>query len=238
MLLDHAVLDMQAAGASPSLLNFVNRPQDLVSTSRARVKPLKDATRIQVFSSYATIAHAIARHHIAADTRAVVYDNEHSTGTPAAELANPVRYCRLTGRLLHKHGLEYIATPGFDLSGPRPSNGEWFQQFARAGLMECGRYADYLDIQDQLIQGSAIYAEDAHAAATLLHHINPHAKLLMGLSTSPSGRLATSNRLWRAYQDTKQSVNGYWLNVPHNFAGHSRPTVAIQFLQKMIRQAR
>src|SRR5215469_16447119 len=93
MLLDHAVLDIRAAGASPSLLNFVNRPQDLVSTSRARVKPLKDATRIQVFSSYVTIAHAIARHHIAADTRAVVYDNEHSTGTPAAELANPLRYC-------------------------------------------------------------------------------------------------------------------------------------------------
>jgi hypothetical protein len=104
--------------------------------------------------------------------------------------------------------------------------------------MEIGRYADYLDIQDQLIQGSAIYAKDAHAAATLLHHINPRAKLLMGLSTSPSGRLATSNRLWRAYQDTKRSVDGYWLNVPHNFAGHSRPTVAIQFLQKMIRQAR
>ena len=238
MLLDHAVLEMQAAGASRSLLGFVNQPQNLVSTPRARAKPLKDATRIQVFSSYASIVHALANHHIAADTRAVVYDNELSTGTPAAELADPVRYCRLTGRLLHKHGLEYIATPGFGLSGPRPSNGEWFRQFARAGLMECGRYADYLDIQDQLMQGSAIYAQDAQAAATLLHHINPRAKLLMGLSTSPSGHLATSGRLWRAYQDTSRFVNGYWLNVPHNVSGTSRPDVALQFLQKMITQAR
>ena len=238
MLLDHAVLDMRAAGASPSLLNFVNQPQNLVSTARASTKPLKDATRIQVFHSYVTIAHALAHHHIAADTRAVVYDNELSTGTPAAEVADPVRYCRLTARLLHKHGLEYIASPGFDLSGPRPSNGEWFEQFVRAGLMECGRYADYLDIQDQLMQGSAIYTEDAHAAAKLLHHINPRAKLLMGLSTSPSGLLATSGRLWRAYQDTKGSVNGYWLNVPHNVSGTSRPDVALQFLQKMITQAR
>jgi len=238
MLLDHAVLDIRAAGASPSLLNFVNQPQNLVSTARARAKPLKDATRIQVFNSYVTIAHALAKHHIAADTRAVVYDNELSTGTPAAEVADPVRYCRLTARLLHRHGLEYIASPGFDLSGPRPSNGEWFQQFVQAGLMECGRYADYLDIQDQLMQGSAIYSDDAHAAARLLHQINPRAKLLMGLSTSPSGLLATSGRLWRAYEDTKRSVNGYWLNVPHNVSGTSRPTVALQFLQKVIRQAR
>jgi len=238
MLLDHAVLDIRAAGASPSLLNFVNQPQNLVSTARAKAKPLKDATRIQVFNSYATIVHALAHHHIAADTRAVVYDNELSTGTPAAEVADPVRYCRLTARLLHRHGLEYIASPGFDLSGPRPSTGEWFQQFVRAGLMECGRYADYLDIQDQLMQGTAIYSQDAHAAAKLLHRINPRAKLLMGLSTSPSGLLATSGRLWRAYQDTKRSVNGYWLNVPHNVAGSSRPDVALQFLQKMITQAR
>jgi hypothetical protein len=238
MLLYHAVLDVRAAGASRSLLDFVNQPQNLVSTARARTKPLKDATRIQVFSSYATIVHALARHHIAADTRAVVYDNELSTGTPAAELADPVRYCRLTARLLHKHGLEYIATPGFGLSGPRPSNGEWFQQFARAGLMECGRYADYLDIQDQLMQGTAIYSQDAHAAATLLHQINPRARLLMGLSTSPSGQLATSGRLWRAYQDTKRFVNGYWLNVPHNVSGTSRPAAALEFLQKMTAQAR
>jgi len=233
MFLDRAVLDMQAAGASRKLLDFVNRPQNLVSTPRARAKPLSDATRIQVFSSYAGLAQAIANHHIAADTRAVVYDNERSTGTPATELADPVRYCRMTALLLHQHGLEYIASPGFDLSGPRPANGEWFRQFARAGLMKCGRYADYLDIQDQLMQGSAIYSHDAQAAATLLHQINPRAKLLMGLSTSPSGHVATAGQLWHAYRDTSRFVNGYWLNVPHNIAGHSLPSVALQFLQKM-----
>jgi len=234
MLLDRAVLDMQAAGASRRLLDFVNRPQNLVSTPRARAKPLINATRIQVFSSYAAIAQALANHHIAADTRAIVYDNERSTGTPAAELEAPVRYCRLTARLLHDNGLEYIASPGFDLSGPRPANGEWFRQFARAGLMNCGRYADYLDIQDQLIQGTPTYSRDAHTAATLLHQINPRAKLLLGLSTSPSGRLSTSGRLWQAYQDTSRVVTGYWLNVPHNVAGLSHPSVALGFLQKVV----
>ena len=234
MLLDHAVLDMQAAGASRALLDFVNQPRNLVSTPRARDKPLKNATRVQVFSSYAALARAIVRHHIAADTKAIVYDNERSTGTPAAELADPVRYCQLTAQLLHRNGLKYIASPGFDLSGPRPANGEWFRQFARAGLMECGRYADYLDIQDQLVQGTSTYSRDARAAATLLHQINPRAKLLMGLSTSPSGRLSTAGQLWRAYQDTDRFVDGYWLNVPHNVSGSSRPSVAIQFLQKMI----
>jgi hypothetical protein len=29
-------------------------------------------------------------------------------------------------------------------------------------------------------------------------------------------------------------VDGYWLNVPHNVSGHSRPSVALQFLQKMV----
>ena len=55
----------------------------------ARAKPLINATRIQVFSSYASIVRALADHHIAADTRAVVYDNERSTGTPATELEDP-----------------------------------------------------------------------------------------------------------------------------------------------------
>ncbi len=236
MLLDHAVLDMQAAGASPTLLHFMNQPQNLVSTPMAKAKPLINATRVQVFSSYGSIVRALANHHIAADTRAVVYDNERSTGTPAAELVDPVRYCRMTAQLLHKNGLEYIASPGFDLSGPRPANGEWFQQFARAGLMNCGRYADYLDIQDQLMQGTSIYSRDAQAAATVLHRINPRVKLLMGLSTSPSGRLDTAGQLWRGYQDTGRFVNGYWLNVPHNVSGNSRPSVALQFLQKVVTQ--
>jgi hypothetical protein len=238
MLLDHAVLDMQAAGASRKLLDFVDQPQNLVSTPLARPKPLARATRIQVFNSYAGIVQALANHHIAADTRAVVYDNERSTGTPAAELEDPVRYCRMTATLLHQHGLEYIASPGFDLSGPRPANGKWFRQFVRAGLMDCARHADYLDIQDQLEQGTSIYAGDAKAAAGLLRQINPRAKLLMGLSTSPSGRLDTADRLWRAYQDTSRFVNGYWLNVPHNVSGHSRPSVALQFLQNVVAQAR
>ena len=238
MLLDHAVLDMQAAGASRALLDFVNQPQNLVSTPRAREKPLKNATRVQVFSSYAGIAHALANHHIAADTKAIVYDNERSTGTPAAELADPVRYCQLTAQLLHRNGLKYIASPGFDLSGPRPANGEWFRQFVRAGLMTCGRYADYLDVQDQLVQGTPTYARDAQAAAKLLHLINPRAKLLMGLSTSPSGRVSTAGQLWQAYQDTSRFVNGYWLNLPHNVSGHSLPSVAIQFLQKVVTKTR
>jgi hypothetical protein len=236
MLLDRAVLDMRAAGASRALLGFLNRPQNLVSTPRDKPKPLLSATRIQVFNSYTGILQALANHRIAPDTRAVVYDNERSSGTPAAELADPVQYCQMTATLLHQHGLKYIASPGFDLSGPRPANGQWFQQFVRAGLMECGFYADYLDVQDQLQQGTPTYARDAKAAAWLLHQINPRAKLLMGLSTSPSGRLDTAGQLWRAYQDTRRFVNGYWLNVPHNVSGHSRPSVALQFLQKAAAQ--
>jgi hypothetical protein len=238
MLLDHAVLDMEAAGASPKLLAFLDRPQNLVSTPLARAKPLANATRIQVFNSYAGIVQALASHHIAADTRAVVYDNERSTGTPAAELAAPVRYCHMAATLLHQHGLEYIASPGFDLSGPQPANGEWFRQFVRAGLMNCARHADYLDIQDQLKQGTSSYARDAKTAAGLLHQITPRAKLLMGLSTSPSGRLDSASQLWQAYQDTSRFVSGYWLNVPHNVAGHSRPSVALHFLQTMVAQTR
>jgi hypothetical protein len=237
MLLDHAAMDVQAAGASRAVLDFINQPQNLVSTALTRAKPLTNATRIQVFSSYASIAEALANGHIAPDTRAVVYDNERSTGTPENELENPVQYCQMTAGLLHQYGLKYIASPGFDLSGPRPANGQWFQQFVRTGLMNCARYADYLDIQDQLMQGTSSYAQDARTAAKLLHQINPRAKLLMGLSTSPSGRLGTADQLWRAYQDTDQYVNGYWLNVPHNVSGHSRPSVALQFLQKMTTQA-
>jgi len=238
MLLNHAVLDMRAAGTSPAVLGLLNQPRNLVSTPLAMPKPLANATRIQVFNSYAGIVQALADHRIAADTRAVVYDNERSTGTPAAELADPVRYCQMTAALLHQHGLEYIASPGFDLSGPQPANGEWFRQFVRAGLMNCALHADYLDLQDQLEQGTAIYARDAQAAAGLLHQINPRAKLLMGLSTSPSGRLDSASQLWQAYQDTSPFAYGYWLNVPHNLSGHSRPSVALQFLQQMATQTR
>ena len=234
MLLDHAVLDMRAAGASPKLLDFMNQPQNLVSTPVGKPRPLPHATRIQVFNSYARIAQAIANHGIAANTKAVVYDNERFTGTPAAELEDPVRYCKLTAKLLHQNGLKYIASPGFDLSGRRPANGQWFRQFVRAGLMKCARHANYLDVQDQLKQGTTTYTRDAHEAAAVLHRINPRAKLLMGLSTSPSGRLATAGQLWRAYQDTSRFVNGYWLNVPRNVSGHSRPFVALRFLHNVV----
>src|SRR5262249_20937225 len=151
------------------LLDFVNQPQNLVSTPHDKPRPLTNATRIQVFNSYAGIVQALANHDIATDTRAVMYDNERSTGTPAAELENPVRYCNMTASLLHQNGLKYVASPGFDLSGPPPGNGEWFRQFVRAGLMNCGLHADYLDIQDQLKQGTSAYARDARAAARLLH---------------------------------------------------------------------
>lgn len=234
MLLDHAVLDMQAAGASPKLLTLVNQPHNLVSTPVDTPQPLANPTRIQVFNSYAGIAQAIADHAIASDTKAVVYDNEHFTHTPANELADPVRYCRMTATLLHRHGLKYIASPGFDLSGRRPADHEWFQQFVHAGLMGCAADADYLDIQDQLQQGTTIYARDAQEAAALLHKINPRAKLLMGLSTSPSGRLDSASQLWRAYQDSRRFASGYWLNVPRNVSGHSRPTVALHFLQNVL----
>ena len=60
----------------------------------------------------------------------------------------------------------------------------------------------------------------------------------MGLSTSPSGRLDTASQLWRAYQDTSRFVTGYWLNVPHNVSGNSRPSVALQFLQQVVTQTR
>jgi len=225
---------MQAAGADPKLLSLVDQPQNLVSTAFGTPRPLSNPTRIQVFNSYARIAQVIADHGIAANTKAVLYDNEWFTHTPANELADPVRYCKMTARLLHKNGLKYIASPGFDLSGHRPANHEWFQQFVRAGLMKCGADADYLDIQDQLQQGTAAYAHDAREAATLLRQINPRAKLLMGLSTSPSGRLDPPDRLWQAYQDTKDIADGYWLNVPRNVSGHSRPTVALHFLQNVV----
>jgi hypothetical protein len=234
MLLNHAVLDMQAAGASPKVLSLVNQSQNLVSTPVDTPQPLTNPTRIQVFNSYAGIAQAITDHAIAPNTRAVVYDNERFTHTPADELADPVRYCRLTAKLLHQNGLKYIASPGFDLSGRRPADDEWFQQFVRSGLMRCAADADYLDIQDQLQQGTTIYAHDAQEAARLLHQINPRAKLLMGLSTSPSGRLDSADQLWRAYQDTKRFADGYWLNVPRNVSGHSRPTVALHFLQNVV----
>jgi hypothetical protein len=100
--------------------------------------------------------------------------------------------------------------------------------------MKCGRYADYLDIQDQLTQGTATFSRDAQAADALLHQINPRAKLLMGLSTSPSGLLSTAGQLWRAYQSTSRFVDGYWLNVPHNVSGHSVPSVALSFLRKLV----
>jgi hypothetical protein len=234
MLLDHAVLDMRAAGANPKLLAYMNQSQNLVSTPLGTLRPLANTTRIQVFNSYAGIAQAIANHTIAGNTRAVVYDNERFTGTPADELRDPVRYCNMTAKLLHRNGLKYIASPGFDLSGRRPTNGEWFRQFVGTGLMKCAQDADYLDVQDQLIQGTTTYARDAQEAATLLHQINPRAKLLMGLSTSPSGRLDTAGQLWRAYQDTSRFASGYWLNVPRNVSGHSRPAVALQFLQQVV----
>ncbi|MBE3567550.1 MAG: hypothetical protein IMW90_17690 [Thermogemmatispora sp.] len=193
------------------------------------------------FASDAAMQKAFASHTIPASVKAVVYDNEAWSFTPAQEQRQPGRYDQLAAELVHEHHLIFIATPATDLAHViNPAGGNSYQNFLRLGI--AGAAARYADIYEIQAQGSELhtstYVNFVRQAAEQARAANAHVIVLAGLSTNPGGQHVTGEDLYRAVMATQSMVSGYWLNIPAGGrycprCGTPQPQVAIDFLKRL-----
>jgi len=101
---------------------------------------------------------------------------------------------------------------------------------------EAAAEADVVEIQAQGSKSDATkYSQFVTAGVAQAKSANPQIVVFAGLSTNPNGQHVTGNQLYSAYQATKNSVSGYWLNIPGEGdycpnCGMAQPNVAIDFL--------
>ena len=184
------------------------------------------------YTSYAEIEEAIKTGKLPGRFKAVIYDNERWQGTPVAEQRNPARYERLTGRLLRRHNLIYIATPTPDLtwSTGNPGEDSYLAYLQRRIAGTAARYAQIFDVQGQVREiDLREFTSFNLAAARQAGEVNPHIVVVMGLRTNPdpyTGAAATT-KLIEAYNALANFAKGFWLNV------NGRPKPAICLLDEM-----
>jgi hypothetical protein len=180
--------------------------------------PGVDATLVVTFTAVAALGDALAGHRLPAGTRAVLYDPEAWSFTPAAEQRDPAQAAARAAALAHAHGLKIIVAPALNLTtvlAPASSAPRW-QQFLDLRLAaKIAEVADVLDLQAQSLERSpASYANFVREAAAQARAANPHVTVLAGLSTNPPGGVVYRHQLTAAIGASWPAVDGYWLNIP------------------------
>jgi hypothetical protein len=170
------------------------------------------------FSSWTALQSAFARHTLDPRIRAVLYDNEHWSLTPAAEQADPAHYDQLAAQLVHQHHLLFIAAPATDLVKqlrPDATTGA-FDTYLSLGLAgDIASSADVLDLQAQGAEDNpTLFASFVSAAAAQARRAHPGVVVLAGISTNPSGTPVTAAVIDRSARAVQADVDGYWLNDP------------------------
>jgi hypothetical protein len=178
------------------------------------------ATPVVTFSSVAALRRAVGDNALPAGTRAVLYDPEAWSFTPAAEQRDPVLAAAQAARLASSHGLQIIVAPAMNLTtvlDPGSSAPRWkaFLDLRIIGSM--ARVAGAVELQAQSLERDpAAYARFVRDAAAQARAANPKVTVLAGLSTNPPGTAVDSQQLAAAVQASRADVAGYWLNIPGN----------------------
>jgi hypothetical protein len=182
-----------------------------------------------------------AAHKVDRRYGAVLYDCEGWEFTPLEEQQDPVRFHTLAAQLARDSGLKFIAAPATTLRkvllrpGPRGN----YPPFIKAGIVgPIAAVSDVFEIQAQGLLNPEKYRALVQQAAAQALAANPNVVFLAGLSTGPSGRVATAEQLYDAVQSTRSTVAGYWLNIPErsDYCPHcteARPDIAARMLQML-----
>jgi hypothetical protein len=183
------------------------------------------------------LAAAISSGNLPVGTKAILYDAESWSQTPAVEQHNLGKYVSMAITLAHSHGYKLIATPGVDLVSvldpSRAGHGQRYQAFVSDGIAKDVAGADVVDIQAQSDERVASqYASFVKAAAAQVHATNASAVVVAGLSSNPPIGAVTSEQLAGAISATSGIAQGYWINIPKPSVscptcGAPQPEVAI-----------
>jgi hypothetical protein len=200
-----------------------------------------EAQEVRSFSNVAGLERGIET-GLAPSVKAVLYDNEHWQFTPAAEQADPAGSTQRAAEAAHRHGLLLIATPAVNLVralDPQGS-GKTYDRFLQLGVIrDAARFADIVVIQAQGSETALpLYSSFVRAAAAQAREANPHAIVLAGISTNPSGQRVSAEQILAAIHATRSAVEGYWFNVPAPgpycpACNDFRPDLAIQVLSAL-----
>jgi len=175
------------------------------------------ATPVVTFPAVAPLREALATGHLPAGTRAVLYDPEAWSFTPASEQRDPARAAATAAGLARAHGLQIIVAPALNLStvlapGPAP---RWRRFLDLRLAAELARVADVIDLQAQSLERSpGSYEAFVREAARQARAAKPGVTVVAGLSTNPPGAVVGSQQLLAAIRATWPAVDGYWLNIP------------------------
>jgi hypothetical protein len=194
------------------------------------------------FTSFRAIESALEREALPPGTKGVMYDNEKWGFTPEEEQKDPARYEKFAADLVHAHGLLFLTAPAADLVAvlaPESRNNR-YDTYLRLGIAaHAARYADVVDIQAQGAElNTGVYANFVRQAAAQAREANPKVLVLAGVSTNPSGQRVTADDILRAIAATRDSVDGYWLNIPQPGeycprCTDFRPDIAIEVLSRL-----
>ncbi|NUP53591.1 MAG: hypothetical protein HOW97_40660 [Catenulispora sp.] len=188
---------------SAYVTNNVSVPRDWTSTPTAS------------FTSYATMQRVVAGGNLDPHAKAVLYDDERWSLTPAGEQADPVRYAELAAQLAHRHHLLFVATPGVDLARVSPGQDRYGAFLASGIIGSIARVADVIDIQAQSAETDlSVYQGFVDAAVAQARQSNPAVVVLAGISTSSAGRPVGVGVLVAAVRSVRPGVDGFWLNDP------------------------
>ncbi len=242
-----AVAVLRKAGLSESLIRyFFNNPQTYITTGGENIRAeFPRAIPAESFGSYAVMRITFATHSLYPGTRAILYDNEDWSRTPATESALPIQYAAKAEALVHRHGLTFIFTPATDLAninaGGAPGGVATFQRYLFRGLAEGGaKVSDVFEIQAQQAEATPEFEPFTMTAAAQARAANPHAVVLAGIGTNPVGRPVTTRELLTAYRLSRAVVDGYWFNMPQGGSAcpsceTGQPYVAASFFRALAR---
>jgi hypothetical protein len=156
----------------------------------------------RIFTSYVSFKEAVAAHTIVAGSTAI-FDPETWLYTPKYEVANPVKYETLAGRLARANGISLIYTPQ---GPPRPLLDDQYRAIAPV--------ASVIEIQSQYQQNNpALFKREIEHDLTIIRANNPKVEVLAGVATDPGGKPASVNDMVASYEGVASLVQGFQLNI-------------------------
>jgi hypothetical protein len=246
---DWAIADFEKAGMSVPLVEaYFDNPRTYLILHPGNSKidqQLPKATWTDRFTSFVSMQQAFSAGSLPSGVKAVMYDNEAWTLTPANEKSAPVSYARQAQALAHTKGLQFIFTPATNLAG--------VLQPTQAAAKGSGKYTSFLslnlpsqsagvsdvyDIQSQQAEGTGEFQTFVQQAAAQARRANSHVVVMAGIGPNPDGRYVPASTILSSYQSVASTVDGFWLNLPAGNGqcigcGQAEPSVAVQFLQML-----
>jgi hypothetical protein len=231
-----------ASDAEASRLLDNTYPFVMTGSNVDAIPPRWHAVPFASFTSFRSMTSAFERGALPRDIKGIMYDNEAWRFTPEEEQKDPARYERFAADLVHPRGLLFLTAPAVDLVtvlAPR-SDERRYDSYLKLGIATiAARYADVFVIQAQGSERNIrVYTDFVGQAAAQARSANPNVIVLAGISTNPSGQRVTADHILGAIAATRDSVDGYWFNIPQPSdycprCSEFRPDIAAEVLRRL-----